>query len=310
MAGHIGPIAEPSPVPEAVRWAATHIGLRLLRTPGIAPQRRGIRSKHDKPGTVALPSILRMALEYRRPPLVEALCELRFASSADRKWDWTIPEMLYEQIRDNFPVRKEHYDIEISIPSTGPMGAPTRAKRMQFLTSAGNMMVQVAPDLLAVNSVGSHLGWADLRDTLLGVLERYGDIARPPALAMAAVRYINKVEVLLRPGVALEQYFTVLPILPEGVPREVSTFLMHTEVGYSDPDALFRFRFGSTASPGQQEGVAAFLLDYEHVGHGDRAPSFNGLRAWLDAGHARIEQAFYGSFTPMTHAEVFQEVRS
>jgi uncharacterized protein (TIGR04255 family) len=249
-----------------------------------------------------------MALRYHKPPLVEALCEVRFASTEDRKWDWAIPGMLYGRIHDRFPTRKERHAITIPLVGPAAPAPPTHAiERLQFVSQDESTMVQVGPDLLAINSLRPHLGWPDLRDTLINVLDAYREIASPPALTMAAVRYINRVELPLRAGFALENYFAVLPGLPAGVPRAVSTFLIHTEVDYDDPTALFRFRFGTTDSTGQ---VAAFMLDYEHLAAAPANPTFDQLPSWLDAGHDRIERAFYGSFTALTHAEIFQEIRS
>lgn len=248
-----------------------------------------------------------MALQYQRPPLVEALCEVRFESAQDRGWDWTIPGLLYERLQERFPTRRERHAVDFPIAGPLPLALASHSiERLQFVSADGNTMVQVGRDLLAVNSLRPHLGWLELRDTLLGVLAGYREIAAPSRLTMAAVRYINRVEIPLRPGFALERYFAVLPGLPKGVPGVVSTFLIHTEVGYDDPSAIFRFRFGTTESADQ---VAAFMLDYEHVSTGS-PPTFDGLNAWLDAGHDRIERAFHGSFTPMTHAEIFQEIHS
>lgn len=247
-----------------------------------------------------------MPLRYQKPPLVEALCEVRFASAPDKQWDWAIPGMLYGKIEDRFPKRRERHALDIAIPLGAPipLDSPTR---LQFLSADESTIVQIGPELLAVNSLRPHLGWPELRDTLLQVLSAYRSIAAPTSIAAAAVRYINRVEVPLRQGFALERYFAVLPALPEGVPQNVSTFLIHTEGSYDDPAALFRFRFGTTESKPES---AAFMLDYEHVVFGEHTPTFDALPAWLDAGHERIERAFYGSFTSTTHAEIFQELRS
>jgi uncharacterized protein (TIGR04255 family) len=244
-----------------------------------------------------------MSLRYQKPPLVEALCEVRFVSAADKQWDWAIPGMLYERIKERFPTRRERHALEISVHAPIAIAPPS----LQFVSADSSTIVQLGPDLLAVNSLRPHLGWADLRDTLLEVLTAYRSIAAPAAIAMAAVRYIDRVELPLRKDFSLKHYFAVLPGLPQGVPQTVSTFLIHTEVGYEDPQALFRFRFGTTES---KPDAAAFMLDYEHLVHGDVAPDFDALPRWLDAGHERIERAFYGSFTSATHAEIFQEIHS
>ena len=249
-----------------------------------------------------------MALRYLKPPLIEALCGVWFASTEERRWDWAIPGMLYERIRNRFPTRREQHAIAIPLAGSAPLGTATHSiERLQFMSGDETTMVQVGPDLLAVNSHRPHLGWPELRNTLLDVLVAYREIAAPPGIAIAAVRYVNRVEIPILSDFALEKYFKVLPGLPAGVPEETSTFLIHTEVGYKDPAAIFRFRFGTTESADQ---LAAFMLDYEHVSPESTPPTFDGLRGWLDAGHDRIERAFYGTFTPMTHAKIFQEVRS
>lgn len=224
-----------------------------------------------------------MALRYQKPPLVEALCEVRFASTEERRWDWTIPGMLYERIRDRFPTRRERHTFDL--PFAGPVSpgmATHPIEYLQFASVDDNTMVQVGPDLLAVNSLHPHSGWPDLRDTLLDVLAAYREIAAPSGIAMAAVRYINRVEIPNVSGFSLERYFTVLPGLPAGVPRNVSAFVIHTEIEHEDPAAIFRFRFGTTESTDQ---IAAFMLDYEHVSSLSLSPTFDTLGDWLGVGH-------------------------
>lgn len=242
-----------------------------------------------------------MPLHYKSPPLVEALCELRFESDPQTKWDWTVPGRLYSKIENRFPKRRQRLDLAVS---SGPNDARTL---VQFVSENESTMVQVGPDVLAVNSLGPHIGWPELKNTLATVLHEYRGIAAPSALISAAVRYINRVEIPIRPGFALERYFEVLPGLPKAVPMDVSTFLIHTEVVCDEPSALLRFRFGSTNSVAD---IAAFIVDYEHAAPKPMVPSFEALETWLDAGHERIELAFYGTFTPMTHSEIFQEVQS
>ena len=248
-----------------------------------------------------------MALRYRNPPLVEAICEVRFASAPGRKWTED-GEMLHEQIRDRFPVRGTEHEMDLPIVTPVALGSTSPSlARLQFVSEDGNTMVQVGPDVLAVNSLRAHVGWPELRDTLLQVLTDYRAIAAPLGLTSATVRYINRVEIPLERELSLDKYFSVLPGLPQGVPAAVSTFLLHTEVGYEDPTATFTFRFATTESTGE---VAAFMLDYEHFAPGPAVPELDALAAWLDTGHDRIERAFYGSFTPMTHAEIFGEISS
>ncbi len=53
-------------------------------------------SCNDSVGTV-------LERSYREPPVVEALCEIYFADST---WDDTVPGTFYEEIKDEFPVKR------------------------------------------------------------------------------------------------------------------------------------------------------------------------------------------------------------
>lgn len=244
-----------------------------------------------------------MALRYQNPPLIEALCELHFESSAERPWDWAIPGMLYDRIGARFPERRERKAITLS-----PFGSSEVVQGISFVSATGSEVVQVGKDLLVVNSLKPHLGWQSLRDLLSEVLREYRAIAAPRRLQALSVKYINRVSIPLGPDFSIEKYFAVLPGVPQGVPEELTAFFMQSDMEYEEPPAAaFRFRFGTAKNePGSNS--ASFLLEYEHAALGANTPSFEDLPGWLDQGHLRIETAFKSSFTPVAHSELFQEI--
>jgi hypothetical protein len=56
---------------------------------------------------------------YAAPPLIEAVCELRL--TPDTQWDLTIPGMIYEKVKDDFPNREQRLAQEVEIEQ-GPQG--------------------------------------------------------------------------------------------------------------------------------------------------------------------------------------------
>ena len=46
-----------------------------------------------------------MSRVYRYSPLVEALCEFQFAEG---EWDWTVPGLMYQEIKETFPKNGRH----------------------------------------------------------------------------------------------------------------------------------------------------------------------------------------------------------
>jgi uncharacterized protein (TIGR04255 family) len=252
-----------------------------------------------------------MARKYEKPPLVEALCEFRF--SADEAWDWTIPGIVYERVKADYPEKRQESVLEVPLPQ-GPDGAfagvKTGISKMQFFSSDKSSLVQVGPDLLAVNAVPQgpahpYAGWERFKVEVLRHLAIYREIARPKSLTRVGVRYINRVVVPTGEKFSLERYFRVLPSLPTGLPQVISTILVNIEVPFEEPSGTLRFIFGSASADEAEK--AHFLLDMEMYLSGDQLPAIDAVGDWLDKAHACVEAAFDASFTEETHRDIFKE---
>jgi uncharacterized protein (TIGR04255 family) len=42
-----------------------------------------------------------MPKKYEKPPIIEAVCEFRFSGKS--KWDLTIPGLIYDSVKDEYP---------------------------------------------------------------------------------------------------------------------------------------------------------------------------------------------------------------
>jgi uncharacterized protein (TIGR04255 family) len=241
-----------------------------------------------------------MPLRYQKPPLIEALCEFRFESSSAQPWDGAVPGLMYAKLGARYPKRDETVALDLAQPGSLPR------PRSRFFSPDKARLVQLGPDMLVVNALEPHLGWAGLRDEACRVLSEYREVARPARLRTVILRYINRVDVSSMVDVALEDYFTTLPSVPEGMSAPLSAFSIQAEARYEEPDAALRFNLRTLNGT---EDQLSFLVDYEHASLDASAPEFDAVPVWLDAAHSRIELAFYGTFTPACHAEIFQEAR-
>ena len=50
---------------------------------------------------------------YANAPLLEAICELRFVPGAP--WDWTIPGVLYERVKGEFPSKRTRGSVQVGV---------------------------------------------------------------------------------------------------------------------------------------------------------------------------------------------------
>ena len=88
---------------------------------------------------------------YRKPPVVEALCEIHFAEST---WDETVPGAFYERVKKDFPGKRQQEIREAQItlgPAEATAGMRRLPPRMQFVSDERHRMIQIAKDLLVVN---------------------------------------------------------------------------------------------------------------------------------------------------------------
>src|SRR5712671_2587044 len=77
---------------------------------------------------------------YRKPPVAEALCELRFAPATP--WDPTVPPRIWEQLRseyDGTPVAQPvlHFNFASPASASGSAQSPVDP-RIHFPNAAGN----------------------------------------------------------------------------------------------------------------------------------------------------------------------------
>lgn len=247
-----------------------------------------------------------MARRYERPPLTEALCEFQFESS--QGWDWTIPGLVYERIRADFPTKREKSLVEFSIQGTGmpePQQFRPGVDRLQFFREDESGIVQVGPNLLAVNQLIPYAGWESFRPLILGQLEHYRSIANPDRLRRVVLRYINKVGV---PATQfdLAEYFQALPGLPSDLAGNVTAFFTTSDLGYDDPPMRLKLTFGTASSDSPES--SQFLMDLEMASTEGLALEIDAIDHWLETAHERIERAFDSSFTERTHREVFGQI--
>ncbi len=245
-----------------------------------------------------------MPRKYDRPPLLEALCEFRFEPRA--QWDWTVPGLLYERIKGDFPEKRQQNVLAIQVfPPNLPAAQQqtTSIDKMQFLNREQNAIVQVGPDLLAVNQLRPYPGWESFKPAIIHKLELYCDIAKPNRIAGMTLRYLNRIDIASR-EVRLEDYFMIYPRLPANVPQTYQTFLQQVEVPYENPRGLLKMVFSPV--PAEATDATSFLVD---LAFGSTRPdAIENAANWIEAVHSSIEGIFDACFTEKTHKEVFREV--
>jgi uncharacterized protein (TIGR04255 family) len=202
--------------------------------------------------------------QYRNPPIEEALCELRFAPSSE--WDVTVLGRFRERIKTLYPGKPREQQLMEAGFQLGPqrtdsfMSLRQGLARMQFPTNDGRRLVAVGPDVMSVHVLRPYPGWEeDFRPRIADALDAYREITAPTGVQRISLRYINRL-VMQQTAIALDDYFTAPPHIPESFPQAMAAIFSRIESFYADKPIRLAHTFASATAP---EGQSAFLLDLD-----------------------------------------------
>jgi len=231
-----------------------------------------------------------IGIRYKKPPLIEALCEFRFQKTG------TIPNIilgrLYEQIERDFPKIETHRGIGVQVMEEVPSPAIIMEERTRFMSKDGTRLIQVGQGFLAINQLKPYKDYPSFRAFIEETVNIYYKIAKPEKLQHISLRYINRVEMI--PNQPLDKVFQIGFIIPGIFQSFPDPYHLQMEFAYcAERDKLVIIL--ATAPP-QEDSTKAVSLDFNYVlVKPDEID--NRLLEWLDEAHNEIEKAFYACLT-------------
>lgn len=245
-----------------------------------------------------------MGRKYKNPPIVEVLCEFQFISG--QPWDLTLPGLIYEKIKDEFPEKQQQMGINFQFQPT-EKGFEHKIEpappRIQFYNKDKTALVQVAPDLFVVNQLKPYPSWNEFKPMILKNFEIYKEIARPKGFRRIGLRYINIVEFDKTP-IELKDYFQFYPFIPDALPQLHDSFLNRVEFPYEDNKERLILTL-ATVIP-SKPSILSILLDIDYVMVTPEYVPLDGVSEWLEKAHNRIEEAFEACITDKAR-KIFEE---
>lgn len=246
-----------------------------------------------------------MGKVYANPPVVEALCEFRF--EPDQPWDWTVPGLVYDRIKADFPKKRQQNIVQLELHAEKEEIAQSvrgGVARMQFLRDDERALVQVGPDLLAVNQLQPYPTWQVFKKMVASGLSVYRDVANPKAVQRIGLRYINRIEIPEK-QVSIGDYLLAQPSIPDSVPQVFATWAQRIEIPFEHTNGLLVFQSGSIHKE-QQDG-AAFLLDLDFITLKVDKVTLDSAMDWVEKAHDEVERTFEACITDKAKA-LFKEV--
>lgn len=236
-----------------------------------------------------------------KQPLVEALCELKFSPSD--KWDTDIPELFYNQVKDEFPEYTTLNPVSFQVAVGGqPIDMPEQTKalsRLQIRNKDNSVVVQIGADLLVVNHLQPYTSWESFKDLILRMGSKYVEMIGEVKLERVGLRYINHISPP-EGRFEIEQFLSVFPILPSPLNLDLAGFSQVYEFQYVQPKAVLKHQTGIVQ---RSDGRVVLLLDLDFISQGIESIESNNktfdlsswLQNWLNQAHDCVEAAFISS---------------
>ncbi len=231
-----------------------------------------------------------MSRKYKYPPIIEAICEFRLAP--DTKWDLTVPGLLYEKIRGDFPIKEQKVVPELDADSITSSTPRLRLnERVIFLKNDKKTFMQVGQNLLAVNRLKPYESWNNFQPDVELALKGLMACVDVGAFQRIGLRYINKIEIK-QPTIKLEDYFDFRPNLGERLPKDMSAFTVGCELPFNERRDICRMQLTSAVSDAHE--ASALLLDFDYFLLKAQNYNLEQTLEWINNSHAKIEQLFEG----------------
>jgi uncharacterized protein (TIGR04255 family) len=232
-------------------------------------------------------------IKYNNPPIVEVVCEFRFTPSPS--WDAAVPGLIYAHLSTDYPKRKRLRAFESQVnPAQGGFQQQVQmADRVQFFREDEKAFIQIGTDFLAINHLAPYPSWEEFRPIVQQGFKAYQDIAKPPGLVRAGLRYINVIN-LAGEKISLKDYFKFYPEFGQVIP-EVAEFMMGAVSTFENGRDALRLQMANTDevnADGAKAHVLHLLLDMDYFLVQPQSVLIENALNWVDSAHDHILKTF------------------
>ena len=222
----------------------------------------------------------------RNAPIVEAIVE--FQVDAPAGTSVRSLERAHRPLKSKYPRRVKQMTGTFQFQLTPANGSTAQAAASEhvgyrFISGDGKRIAGFTMQAFAFHWLRPYTRWEELRVEAQQLWKHYRSVVKPKAITRIGVRYINNLAVPVG-ATDLGDYLVPGPIVPDGLPQAVKSFLSRIEIV---DEANQRIGIITQAFQGlAPDGNLSVLLDVDTVRIGAiRADDEN---AWLIADRLRV----------------------
>lgn len=165
---------------------------------------------------------------YRRPPITEAVIDIRIAHTVND----VEQKKVVEHLKRNYPHFLPMQAINLSIDATGSQfGIQQNMQGYRLSSDDQTDVALVMPQGIATARLAPYLGWPALFDRAREAWNVWRQETPRHPVSRIGIRYINRIDVPVkdRPVIEVENFLTLYPRVPPGSVRPMFGYVM--EVG-------------------------------------------------------------------------------
>lgn len=245
-----------------------------------------------------------MGKKYKSSPIIEAVCEFRL--SQDSKWDLTVPGLIYEKVRKDFPEKKQKSlmpGIEISTSEKGIDKKIMQFERIQFLSEDEKRLIQIDDRLLTINCLKPYPSWNEFKPMIEKIYNSMLEVVDAKGFERLGLRYINRIETPRQP-INLDDHFEFRPFLGQNLPQDLADFFLNCIFPFSEGKDLCKV--GLKSALPEEENKYSFILDIDYFLAQPNEVTIEDAMLWVEKAHDEVEKIFEGCISDKLR-EQFEE---
>ncbi|MFH1158735.1 MAG: TIGR04255 family protein [Pseudomonadota bacterium] len=176
-----------------------------------------------------MPKTSKKSKNYKKPPIVEAVIEVRFTGSLNEQQ----LKKLVSQQKTKFSIHKiEQTEVIVSNKENSEPQVETKKSLVGYKlidNADSSNIIQIKQNAISVSRLPPYESWAELIETFKKYYDLYTQ-KKFSTISRIGVRYINRIDIPTSEGklIKLEDYFKIFPKVPETKFPALNRFLVQT----------------------------------------------------------------------------------
>lgn len=219
-----------------------------------------------------------MTQAYKRPPITEAVIELRFAKTLEKE----VLKKVVGRLEGAYPLLEEENLYQIDFNGTsGKMGVSHFGFKASSLDQTD--ILQMRPNQIGLSRRAPYLGWDRFESAFFEALDALKRSFSPVAGTRLGMRYISRIDIPVDEDNSVQYmpgyYVNMLPNIPEVFPAPTAVQASHVVTRMSDIGLDVTVNLSTMDSP--LVGHASIQLDIDVARAGEIPQRIEELRALL-----------------------------